>query len=104
MYLTRFVDYTLAGFVLSWYHVITPLIFLCDQALGADMHRCFFFCLFIEHIEQNCTIKTIDMAFEKADNILVLVALQIAHITNTYIQSSKQRVDLTIYPFYFYIY
>ena len=52
---------------------------------------------------KNCITKTIDNELEKVDNILVLVALQIAHITNTYIQSSKQRVDLTIYPFYFYI-
>ena len=53
---------------------------------------------------KNCITKTIDNELEKVDNILVLVALQIAHITNTYIQSSKQRVDLTIYPFYFYIF
>ena len=77
------------------------MILLCDQALGADMHQCFFFILFIEQIKQNCTIKTIDKEFEKVDNILVLVALQIAHITNTYIRKFKTRVDLTIYPFYF---
>ena len=65
---------------------------------------CFFFVIVIEHIKQNCTIKTIDNAFEKADNILVLVALQIAHITNTYIHKFKTRVDLAIYPFYFYIF
>lgn len=68
------------------------------------MHRCFFFANKVEHIAQNCTTKTIDKVSEKADNIEVLVGAPIAHITNTYIQSSKQRVDLTIYPFYFYIF